>query len=239
MRRITWLGHATVLIEVGGARLLTDPVLRRRVGHLRRQGPDPGEVGRLDAVLVSHLHRDHLDVPSVMRLKAPIVAPRWTAEHIAGIGINHVGAGDELEFGGVTIRAVRAIHDGRRLPVGPPVEAVGYVVDGIYFAGDTELYAEMADLRPLDVALVPIWGWGTKLGPGHMDPEQAAEAVALLRPRVAAIPIHWGTLLPIGLGRRHGHRRREPAERFVEACARVAPDVRVEVLEPGGSLKLI
>ena len=70
--RLTWLGHATVLIEVGGVRLLTDPLLRDRVGHLRRQSatPPPDAAERIHAVLVSHLHLDHLDAASMRRLPA-------------------------------------------------------------------------------------------------------------------------------------------------------------------------
>ena len=76
----------------------------------------------------------------------------------------------------------------------------------------------MRELAPLDLALVPIWGWGTSLGPGHMDPSEAAAALRLLRPTVA-VPIHWGTFLPIGHHRRHGHLLRDPAERFRERAA--------------------
>ena len=69
----------------------------------------------------------------------------------------------------------------------------------VYFAGDTDLFDGMADLAPVDVALLPIWGWGPTMGPGHMDPARAAQAAALLRARLA-IPIHWGTYYPIHLG---------------------------------------
>ena len=69
----------------------------------------------------------------------------------------------------------------------------------VYFAGDTDVFEEMADLAPVDVALLPIWGWGPSMGPGHMDPARAAEAARLLDARVA-IPIHWGTYFPIHLG---------------------------------------
>jgi L-ascorbate metabolism protein UlaG (beta-lactamase superfamily) len=239
VRRITWLGHSTVLIETGGVRLLTDPVLRGRVAHLRRQVAPAGDVGRVDAVLLSHLHRDHLDLPTLRGIDAPLVVPRGAASAVRSLGrdVQEVAAGESVTVGGVVVRAVPAVHDGRRVPVGPPIGALGYVADGIYFAGDTETFDGMAALGPLDVALVPIWGWGTSLGPGHMDPEQAAEAVALLRPRVV-VPIHWGTLLPLGRGRSHGHLLREPVERFVAACARVASGARVEVLEPGAALEL-
>jgi len=107
----------------------------------------------------------------------------------------------------------------------------------IYFAGDTDLYPEMAAFAPLDLALLPVWGWGPSLGAGHMDPEAAARALALLRPRVA-VPIHWGTLFPLGLGRAYGDRLTEPPREFARHAARLAPGVRVEILEPGASLEL-
>ena len=110
---------------------------------------------------------------------------------------------------------------------------IGFVAAGVYFAGDTEPYAEMSELAGgLEVALLPIAGWGPKVGPGHMDPRGAAKALALLRPRMA-IPIHWGTY------RRIGHRPTgDPAREFVEQAAALAPDVRVAVLEPGGSVEI-
>jgi len=110
----------------------------------------------------------------------------------------------------------------------------------VYFAGDTDLFPGMAEIgQDLDVALVPIWGWGPSLGRGkHMDPERAAESLTLLRPRVA-VPIHWGTYHPIHLGLREAPRYlTEPAERFVRAAAEAAPDVEVRVLRPGETLSL-
>ena len=74
---------------------------------------------------------------------------------------------------------------------------MGYLIRGshqIYFAGDTDLFEGMATLAPdLEIALVPIWGWGPSLGPGHLDPRRAAEALRLLQP-LLAVPIHWETL---------------------------------------------
>jgi L-ascorbate metabolism protein UlaG (beta-lactamase superfamily) len=93
----------------------------------------------------------------------------------------------------------------------------------------------MAGFAPVDVALLPVWGWGSSLGPGHMDPEQAASATVLLRPTVA-VPIHWGTLAPPGLRRRVPPD--EPARRFRARCAVLAPATRVKVLQPGDSLPL-
>ena len=86
-------------------------------------------------------------------------------------------------------------------------------------------------------ALVPIWGWGPRVGAGHMNPSQAAEAVARLAPAVA-IPIHWGTYLRLGLKPRHGHLLRDPADAFREQCAAAAPGVRVVLLQPGETHEL-
>ena len=238
---VTWLGHATVLIELAGVRLITDPVLRQRVAHLRRQAPPPAPPGPLDAVLLSHLHRDHLDLPSLRGLDevGVVIVPRGAGHAVRGIGhaVVELAAGDELEVGGVRVRAVEAIHDGRRSPAGRAADAVGFIVEErarIYFAGDTERFDAMAGFAPLDVALLPVWGWGPKLGPGHMDPEDAAAAAALLRPDVA-IPIHWGTFTAPAL--RHGDPD-EPPRRFRDRCAEVAPETRVELLRPGESLPL-
>src|SRR4051794_19450165 len=83
--QIIWLGHATVLVELAGTRILTDPVLRRRVGPLVRQGLVPPLPDQVDVVLLSHLHRDHADRPTLRRLAAgvPIVGPRGTAAVLA------------------------------------------------------------------------------------------------------------------------------------------------------------
>jgi L-ascorbate metabolism protein UlaG (beta-lactamase superfamily) len=243
--RLTWLGHATVVLELGGACLITDPVLRPRIAHLRRHVAPPEPPPRVDAVLISHLHRDHFDVPSlrVLTPDAPVVVPRGAAGHLrrAPRPVIELSAGERTRFGDAGVVAVPALHDGRRSPVGRAAETLGFVVEAdglrVYFAGDTERYDAMAELAPLDVALLPIWGWGPSLGAGHMDPEQAAEAVALLRPAVA-VPVHWGTFLPVGTARRYGHLLTSPPRRFAARCEAVAPATDVRVLRPGESLPL-
>ena len=140
-------------------------------------------------------------------------------------------------MGGVRVDVVEAVHDGRRWPVGKAIPALGFVLRGsrsIYFAGDTDLFDGMAALAPLDVALVPVAGWGPKVGPGHMDPRGAAEALALLRPSIA-VPIHWGTY---GIVLRGVRGDRTPAEQFAREAAAVAPDVEVRILSEGGSFEL-
>jgi L-ascorbate metabolism protein UlaG (beta-lactamase superfamily) len=240
--RITWLGHATVLLELSGTRLVTDPVLRPRLGHLRRHVAVPAAPGGLDAVLLSHVHRDHMDLRSLRLLdeRATLIVPRGAGRSLRSLrrDVTELAPGEHVVVGGVRVDAVPAVHEARRFPLSRVVEAVGYVIDErVYFAGDTERYATMADLAPLDCALLPIWGWGLSLGPGHMDPGEAAEAAALLRPAVA-VPIHWGTFLPLGAARRHLHLLHDPPHRFAARAAELAPATQVEILPPGGSLPL-
>jgi L-ascorbate metabolism protein UlaG (beta-lactamase superfamily) len=240
---VTWLGHATVLLEVDGVRVLTDPVLRGRVGPLVRiAGPvDPSAVGRVDCVLLSHLHADHTDRYTLRRLArgGPVIAPRGAARWLQRAGVREVQEvrpGDEVEVGALRVIATPATHDGRRRPLGgAEAEPVGYIVRGsasAYFAGDTDLFAAMADLRgSIDLALLPVWGWGPDVGEGHLDPERAARAAGIIGPAVA-IPIHWGTFaLPRPLRRRADPRW--PAEQFAALARRYAPSVDVRLLAPG------
>ena len=246
--RITYVGHSTVLVDLDGVKLLTDPLLRQRIVHLRRAAKlDMRVVRGVDAVLVSHLHFDHLDVPSLQRLgrELPLVVPRGGA---AGLlrrrgfrSLTEVEEGERLTIGPVTVRATHAVHSDERRPLGAKGEPLGFVVEGsrsIYFAGDTELFDGMADIGPVDVALLPIWGWGRSLGRGHMDPGQAVEAAVRIRPSLV-IPIHWGTYFPAqeGLRGAPGYVA-EPAKEFVSLMRERAPEIEVRVLEPGGATEL-
>ena len=245
--RVRWLGHSTVLVELDGVRALTDPLLRKQVLHLRRAAPlDLEELAALDVVLLSHLHYDHLDLPSLRQLdrSMPLLVPRGAGALVSRQGFRTVvelSAGEEAAVGDVIVRAVPAEHASSRI-VGKKAEALGYVLSGsrdVYFAGDTDLFPGMAELgEGLDVALLPIWGWGPSIGPGHLDPRRAAEALALLRPRVA-VPIHWGTYYPLTSARLSPPRfLTEPAEEFQLAAAELAPSVEVRVLPVGGTLEL-
>lgn len=246
--RIRYVGHATLRLEVDGASLITDPNFRRRVLHLRRQGdsPAPADRERADAILISHLHLDHTDLRSLRELGEgiPVVAPPGAADFLAGKGfdVTELGVGDSHEIAGVRVTATPAAHDGRRQPIfGHWGSSAGYEIAGsqtIYFAGDTDLFGRMGSLfERLDLALLPVWGWGPSLGAGHLDPGRAAKAVSLLRPRLA-IPIHWGTFFPYGLARRYARLLHDPPREFAEEVARVAPEVEVRVLEPGSSTDL-
>ena len=240
--RLTWLGHATVLIELDGVRVLTDPVLRRRLAHLERaEAVADAALPPLDLVLISHVHYDHLDRPSLRRLgerAARVAVPVGAAPLVRGTGVGEVvelGEGDQLEVGTLRVRATYAEHRASRHPLAPELPCLGFVVEGsrrVYFAGDTDLFDGMDDLAGgLDVALLPVAGWGPRLPPGHLDPAGAAEAARRLRPRVA-IPIHWGTLKPLY---RRTHYSGDAAEQFGAHVREVAPDVEVRVLGVGES----
>jgi L-ascorbate metabolism protein UlaG (beta-lactamase superfamily) len=230
-------------VELGGVRLLTDPVLRSRVGHLRRHGSAPRDLGRVDAVLVSHLHYDHLDLPSLRMLqpRPRAVCPAGSGALLARAGyeeIDELLPGQSVQLGHVRIEATRAEHGDTRRPGGPSARPLGFIIRGArsaYFAGDTDLFDEMAQIGPVDVALLPVAGYSPKLGEGHLDPRRAAEAAALIEPRLA-VPIHWGTFR--SLVQPIGQWFSSPPMRFAAAVSELAPGVDVRVLAPGESLEL-
>jgi L-ascorbate metabolism protein UlaG (beta-lactamase superfamily) len=224
-------------------------MLRGWLGPLHRQGPrpSPGIPRAADLVLISHLHRDHLDVPSLRRIDhaTPVVAPRGADRWVRRGGadtVTEIGLGETLARPGVEITGVRAAHDGYRdRHRGPRIQPLGYLIRAngltVYFAGDTDLFPEMAELGPVDVALLPVWGWGLSVGRGHLDPERAARAAEIIRPRLV-VPIHWGTFYPAGLRLLRPAQLRWPPRELARLVARVAPDVEVRVVEPGGETSL-
>lgn len=247
---ITYVGHATVLIEIDGVRLLTDPVLRRRVGPLRRHGapPDPRLAEGVDAVLISHLHHDHADVPSLRRLSrtVPVLAALGSGDFLERLGftdVRELAPGDSATVGTVRVTATEANHppSGRRFERAS--QAVGFEFVGqrrIYFAGDTDLFEGMETIGggKLDLALLPIWGWGTSIGAGHLDPERAARAAALLSAKLV-VPIHWGTLYPLGLTRLRPEPLRAPPRQFAAWMRELAPQSELRVLAPGEATSLV
>jgi len=246
-RRVVWLGHATVLVDLDGTKLLTDPVLRPRIAHLRRAwAADSRALRGLDAVLVSHVHFDHLDLPSLERLgrSLPVVVPRGAGGLLRKRRFEQVvevAVGEELRIGAVTVVATEAEHDADRGPLGTKAPSLGYLVRGtrsVYFAGDTDLFPGMAEICPgLDLALLPIAGWGAKTGPGHLDPRRATEALRLLRPQ-ACVPVHWGTYHPLTWDATRRLAMELPPEELRRAAAELAPEVRIEVLGRNGALDL-
>jgi L-ascorbate metabolism protein UlaG (beta-lactamase superfamily) len=246
--RLTYVGHSTVLIEIDGIRVLTDPLLRRRVGPLVRHGAPPaaGVTDDLDAILISHLHRDHADIASLRKLsrEVPVLAPPGSRAFFERQGFTRVTElepGESAVVGVLTVAAVEAHHDVSKRRHAHRSEAIGFLIRGassVYFAGDTDIFAGMEQLAPdLDLALLPIWGWGPNVGGGHLNPRRAAEAAALLSPRIA-VPIHWGTLYPVGLSRLRPNPLRLPGGEFTRAMRELAPQVATRVLSPGEATSL-
>lgn len=244
---LTYLGHATVLLEVQGVRVMTDPVLRQGATFLRRlpHAPHARSISDIDVVLISHLHHDHLDLPSLRLLRpdAVVVVPhgsaRWLRAKKVGHPLVELAPGEVYRHGELTVTATHAVHSGRREPFGPTAVAVGYLLRSgpavVYFAGDTDIFPGMGQLTrsgELDVALIPVWGWGPNLGPGHLDPSRAAEAVRLLEPTYA-VPIHWGTLAPVGMHRMKLSRLYDPPHEFAAAVASAGLSTKVLVTPPG------
>lgn len=269
---ITWLGHASVLVEVvdddgGVTRVLTDPALTLRLAHLRRRvplvAPPPVEV-----VAVSHVHMDHLHLRSLRLVpgRGRVVVPRGAGRLVADLprrDVVEVVSGDSLAVdapsqppgvaaatsppaaSAVTVRAVPANHSNSRGPQSRIIaEPVGYVIEArgrrIYFAGDTDLFDEMRDLGSLgriDVALLPIWGWGPTLGERHLDPARAATAVTWIDP-VTVVPIHWGTYSPLRPRRGSPPWLERPIDAFRDELAQVGHSDRLHAVRPGGSMHL-
>jgi len=186
---LTWWGHSSVELRMDGVRLVADPLLRRHVGPLASSGHRPRDLD-VDLVLLSHLHRDHTDLPSVRRFgrRTTVVAPPGGRDLVgrrARGPVTELMVGESLRVGDVAVVAVPALHDGRRHVGGVEGQAVGYLVVGtqvFYLAGDTDMYDGMADLsrtagRSVDVAVLPVSGWGLNVS----DPRSSAESARTKR----------------------------------------------------------
>ncbi|MDX1415059.1 MAG: MBL fold metallo-hydrolase [Candidatus Promineifilaceae bacterium] len=245
---VTYTGHSTILIEMDGVRILTDPLLRSRVAHLGRlvAVPDIADLN-LDAILISHMHWDHLDLPSLRLLgyDTHIIAPRGAGSYLEKKGftsVEEIGRYEITRLANLAILATPAEHSGDRPFFGPSVDSLGYLIQGskeIYFAGDTDLFPEMEVLSDsTDLALLPVWGYGPTLGAGHLDPYRAAQALPGIDPKVA-IPIHWGTYCPIGMVWMQMAFLHYPPHSFQRFAKRLAPEVEIVILEPGQSLNSV
>ena len=251
---VTWLGHSTVVLDIDGVRIVADPLLGRHSGLLRRRGeqPDPAAWSDADAVLLSHLHHDHAEVRSLELLAGvPVLTAPENAAWVSGKGLHGLGLGPQewVRVGtadrDVSVRLVPAVHGARPMPHRPNA-ANGHLVRGpsgtVWVAGDTELYPDL-ELLPtwagggIDLAVVPIAGWGPRLSPGHLGPEEAATACGTVGARWA-VPVHWNTLYLPTTDWWPGGWMTRPGPAFLEALQREAPTTRPLVLELGASARV-
>ena len=246
---LTWLGHSTVVIDVDGTRLVTDPLLGRNAGVLRRRGRKPALSAweRPDAVLLSHLHHDHAELGSLRKLPGdvPVITAPDNATWLRRKGLPGVSPGPDgwVSVGGangVSVALCRADHSSRPMPHRPN-GTNGHLIRSsaarIWVAGDTSLYPEMAGLSDevdgrIDLAVVPVSGWGPRLSRGHLGPREAAEACALVGARYA-VPVHWGTLHAPGVRNLPRGWMDRPARDFVAAVSQLAPECTPLVLDHG------
>jgi L-ascorbate metabolism protein UlaG (beta-lactamase superfamily) len=218
MLRVTYIGHATLLIEMGGKRLLTDPNFDTALGKLLPRVSAPGialeALPKLDAILLTHAHADHLSFDSIDALPAniPLFAPPAIAKWLGKQGYRHVvplAPGGMADVDGVTIRAGSATHKGNRYGVDRWRSAANmYLMEtkkvSCFFAGDTALTPDTTHLvenhlvangRSLDLALLPIghapW-WKPGFRKGHLTSTDALTLFERLKARYF-IPYHWGT----------------------------------------------
>jgi len=217
--RATWLGHSTVLIEIDGLRVLTDPVWGPRASPSRLAGPKRFQpvpvplhaLPPIDLVLLSHDHYDHLDYPTVRELaktRVPFVTSLGVGAHLEAFGVppERITELDwweshTLPHADLTVTAAPSQHFSGRglkdrnatlwssLAIRTPSHAV-------FFSGDTGLTSEYAAIRerlgPFDLVMLEVGAFHPAWGDIHLGPVNALEAWSLLGGG-AFLPVHWGT----------------------------------------------
>ena len=246
---ITFVGHSTTVVELSGVRVLTDPIFRDKFRLLRRRSRvclTRADVRSLDAIVLSHMHFDHMDYPSLRMIprEVPIIAPVGAGRYLrreTRHDVVEMKIGQSLRIGDLEIHATPSLHDsGFYWPFWYPKSVLSFVFVGsqtVYFVGDTALFDELRHVGrdfDIDVAMLPVWGCGPYLRGHHLTPAEAAEALAMLRPRTA-IPIHWGTVHPVGSMWKRMAFLAEPPLQFAREAARKVPMTEVRVLSPGES----
>jgi L-ascorbate metabolism protein UlaG (beta-lactamase superfamily) len=207
--RLTWIGHASWLVQLDGVSLLIDPIFSESLGPgVRRHVPPallPEQLPVIDAQLITHNHRDHLDLPSVRRVARPVVAGSGSGALFARhrLDCTELGWWESTRIGAVTIHFVPSQHWSRRgLADTNDMLWGGFVIEGraarIYHSGDTAYFQGFTEigrrLGPLDAALLPIGAYAPAwfMSKQHMNPEEATRAFLDLGARTF-VAMHWGT----------------------------------------------
>ena len=251
--RATWLGHSTVLLDIDGTRILTDPVWGDRASPVRWAGPcrfyaPPVALENLPvphAVVISHNHYDHLDRSTILRMQdwdTRFIVPLGVGGRLATWGIPEARITEldwwsRIRVGSLDVVCTPARHaSGRTLLDKDRTLWAGFAFLGekhrVYFSGDTGFFPGLADighrLGPFDLTLIESGAYGQAWPDWHLGPEQAVEAHTLVQGRVL-LPIHWGTF------RLAAHGWTEPVERVLAAAK--SAGVNVIIPRPGESVE--
>ena len=207
--QLTWIGHASWLVQLDDVSLLIDPVFSESIGPGVRRRVPPGvgvsDLPSVDAQLVTHNHRDHLDLPSLRGIDRPVLAGLGLEAFFSrrGLACTELDWWQEARVGPVSVRFVPAQHWSRR-GLRDTNETLwgGFVIEGssarIYHSGDTAYFGGFEEIGrrvgPIDAALLPIGAYDPAwfMGKQHLNPEEAVRAFVELGAR-EFVAMHWGT----------------------------------------------